>query len=167
MNSDHCFGKLKTLDELEVLVSRLKDEGKRTVLANGCFDLLHVGHVRYLEAAKALGDCLIVALNSDESARTLKGPGRPILDQSARAEVVCAVRVVDYVCVFSESDVSSVLLRLKPDIHAKGTDYTEETVPEYEVVQSYGGRTAICGDPKAHASKSIIQLIKNSVGRER
>jgi len=158
---DYYLGKRKTLAELEEIVARLREEGKTIVLANGCFDILHVGHTRYLEAAKALADCLVVAINSDASVRQLKGPGRPILDENARAEIIAGLEAPDWVCVFSGDDVSEVIKRLRPDIHAKGTDYTEETVPEREVVKDYGGRTVICGDPKGHASKSVIEKIRS------
>ncbi len=161
--TDHYFGKRRTLAELEEIVPALKQGGKTVVLANGCFDILHVGHTRYLQAAKALGDCLVVAINSDESARRLKGPGRPILDENARVEIIAGLEAPDWVCTFHGNDVSDVIKRLRPDIHAKGTDYTEETVPEREVVKSYGGRVVICGDPKDHASRSFIEKIRSIV----
>jgi rfaE bifunctional protein nucleotidyltransferase chain/domain len=151
--------KLKSLGELEELVSRLKKQGKRVVLANGCFDLLHVGHVRYLKAAKALGDCLIVALNSDRSARTLKGQGRPVMVAEERAEIVCAFHCVDYCFVFDEATLDDAILRLKPDVHAKGTDYREENVPERSSVLAIGGRVAIAGDDKTHASRDLVELV--------
>ncbi|MCD6328731.1 adenylyltransferase/cytidyltransferase family protein [bacterium] len=160
MPTDNYFGKRRTLEELEKTVLGLKAAGKTIVLANGCFDLIHVGHVRYLEAARRLGDCLVLALNSDASVSAIKGAGRPILDEDARAEIVSAMEAVDWVCIFSGEDVSEVIRRLRPDIHAKGTDYTEETVPEREVVKRLGGRTVICGDPKDHATKSIIERIR-------
>lgn len=158
---DHYFGKRKTLAELEEIVAALKADGKMIVLANGCFDILHVGHTRYLGAAKALGDYLIVAINSDASVRELKGPGRPILDENTRAETIAGLEAPDWVCIFSEDDVSEVIKRLRPDIHAKGTDYTEETVPEREVVKGCGGRVVICGDSKNHATKSVIEKIRS------
>ena len=127
----------------------------RVVLANGCFDLLHVGHVRYLEAARALGDVLVVGLNSDTSVRALKGPGRPRIPAPERAEILLALRPVDYVALFAELDASRLLEVLRPDFHAKGTDYTVETVPEYAVARRLGTRTVIVGDPKAHASRSL------------
>lgn len=133
--------------------------GKRIVFANGCFDILHAGHVRYLEAAKALGDILIVAVNSDEQARRLKGKGRPLLPQGERAEIVSALNAVDLVTIFDEPTVTELLLALEPDIHAKGTDYSEETVPERDVVRSFGGRVAIVGDPKDHSSSEIIEKV--------
>jgi rfaE bifunctional protein nucleotidyltransferase chain/domain len=145
--------------ELEVKVAELRVRGHRIVFANGCFDVLHVGHVRYLEAARALGDLLIVAINSDEQARRLKGEGRPLMPQDQRAEIVSALAAVDFVTIFEEPTVAELLLALKPDIHAKGTDYTEDTVPERDVVRSYGGRVAIAGDPKDHSSTEMIEKI--------
>ncbi len=142
--------------ELERVVERARSEDKRIVFANGCFDLLHAGHVRYLEAAKALGDILIVAVNSDEQASRLKGEGRPLLPQDQRAEIVSALVAVDFVTIFDEPTVTELLLALKPDIHAKGTDYTEDSVPERDVVRSFGGRVAIVGDPKDHSSSELI-----------
>ncbi len=130
--------------------------GARVVFANGCFDLLHVGHVRYLEAAKGLGDLLVVGVNSDEQVRRLKGEGRPFVPERERAEVVASLRAVDYVTVFHEPTVAELLLALRPEIHAKGTDYTEESVPERDVVRSYGGRVQIVGDPKDHSSTEMI-----------
>src|SRR5258706_11768684 len=133
-----------------------RHKGARVVLANGCFDLLHAGHVRYLEAAKELGDLLIVGINSDEQTHRLKGEGRPLVPEAQRAEIISALEVVDFVTIFSEPTVTELLLALKPDIHAKGTDYTEDSVPERDVVRSFGGRVAIVGDPKNHSSSQII-----------
>ena len=147
--------KLRTLEELPELI-----EGKKVVLANGCFDILHVGHVRYLEGARKLGDALIVAINSDRSVRALKGPGRPILDEKERAALVSGLRCVDHVLVFDEPDVTRVLDTLRPAIHAKGTDYTEATVPEREKVLGYGGQVRITGDPKDHSTKDLIRRIQ-------
>jgi rfaE bifunctional protein nucleotidyltransferase chain/domain len=130
--------------------------GRSIVLANGAFDLLHVGHVRYLEAAKALGDVLVVAINSDASVRASKGPGRPVVPQAERAELVAALRCVDHVLIFDEPDVRAVIRALKPHVHAKGTDYTVETVPERAEVEAHGGRVAICGDPKDHSTSSLV-----------
>jgi rfaE bifunctional protein nucleotidyltransferase chain/domain len=135
--------------------------GKRIVFANGCFDILHAGHVRYLEAARTLGDILIVAVNSDEQTRRLKGEGRPLLSQDQRAEIVASLEAVDVVTIFDEPTVTELLLALKPDIHAKGTDYTEETVPERDVVRSFGGRVAIVGDPKDHSSSEMIEKVSS------
>ena len=125
-------------------------------MANGCFDVLHVGHVRYLAGARELGDVLVVGVNSDEQVARLKGPGRPILPASERAELVAALESVTYVTVFDEPTVEALLLALKPDIHAKGTDYTIDSVPERDVVRSYGGRVAIVGDPKDHSTSAIL-----------
>jgi rfaE bifunctional protein nucleotidyltransferase chain/domain len=126
------------------------------VLANGCFDVLHVGHVRYLAGARELGDVLVVGVNSDEQVVRLKGAGRPILPEMERAEIVAALEAVTYVTVFDEPTVEELLLTLKPDVHAKGTDYTEDSVPERDVVRSYGGRVAIVGDPKDHSTSAIL-----------
>ena len=131
--------------------------GARVVFANGCFDLLHVGHVRYLEAAKGLGDLLVVGVNSDEQVWRLKGEGRPFIPARERAEVIASLRAVDYVTIFPEPTVTELLLALRPDIHAKGTDYTEETVPERDVVRSFGGRVQIVGDPKDHSSTEMVR----------
>lgn len=140
-------------------VAIARHRGARVVLANGCFDVLHVGHVRYLEAARALGDLLVVGINSDEQVHALKGKGRPFVPERERAEIVASLRSVDLVTIFNEPTVEALLLAIKPDFHAKGTDYTEETVPERNVVRSYGGRVAIVGDPKQHStSKMIMQL---------
>jgi rfaE bifunctional protein nucleotidyltransferase chain/domain len=130
--------------------------GARVVFANGCFDLLHVGHVRYLEAAKGLGDLLVVGVNSDEQVRRLKGEGRPFVPERERAEVIASLRAVDYVTVFHEPTVTELLLALRPDIHAKGTDYTEDSVPERDAVRSFGGRVQIVGDPKDHSSTEML-----------
>ncbi len=143
-------------DQLIECVLSARNKGARVVLANGCFDLLHAGHVRYLEAAKELGDLLIVGINSDEQTHRLKGEGRPLVPEAQRAEIISALEVVDFVTIFSEPTVTELLLALKPDIHAKGTDYTEDSVPERDVVRSFGGRVAIVGDPKNHSSSQII-----------
>jgi rfaE bifunctional protein nucleotidyltransferase chain/domain len=145
--------------ELVDRVTAARTNGLRIVFANGCFDVPHVGHVRYLEAAKALGDLLIVGINSDEQARRLKGADRPLVPQDQRAEIISAIEAVDLVTIFSEPTVNELLLALKPDIHAKGTDYTEESVPERDVVRSYGGRVAIVGDPKDHSSSEMIEKL--------
>ena len=140
-------------------VAIVRRAGARIVLANGCFDILHVGHVRYLEAARALGDLLVVGLNSDDQVRRLKGEGRPLMPERERAEVVASLRAVDLVTIFPEPTVEALLLAIRPDIHAKGTDYTEETVPERDVVRSYGGRIAIVGDPKDHSSTEMAKKV--------
>jgi D-glycero-beta-D-manno-heptose 1-phosphate adenylyltransferase len=146
--------------ELGTLVTRAKQAGKRIVLANGCFDTLHVGHIRYLEAAKREGDVLVVAVNADASLRHLKGNGRPILDEQARAQLVGALRAVDYVLVFSESNVEKLLEEFLPEVHAKGTDYTYETVPERAVADRLGIRVAIVGDPKDHSTRGLLDSIR-------
>jgi rfaE bifunctional protein nucleotidyltransferase chain/domain len=143
-------------EELVQRVAAARKSGARVVLANGCFDVLHVGHVRYLEGARKLGDVLIVGINSDEQVALQKGAGRPVLAARERAEIVAALESVTYVTIFYEPTVEQLLLALKPDVHAKGTDYTAETVPERDVVRSYGGRVAIVGDPKDHSTSEII-----------
>jgi rfaE bifunctional protein nucleotidyltransferase chain/domain len=151
--------KLLPLESLETVVAALKTSGKTVVFANGCFDLLHVGHIRYLQSARQLGDALVVGLNSDESVRQLKGPQRPLMPEDERAEILAALSCVDYVVIFQELTEERLLRVLKPDIQCKGTDYTEETVPERDVVRSYGGRVAIAGDPKDHSTRDLIQDI--------
>lgn len=143
-------------EELITRINAKRKNGARVVLANGCFDVLHVGHVRYLAGARELGDVLVVGVNSDEQVARLKGPGRPVLPENERAELVAALESVSYVTVFNEPTVEELLLALKPDIHAKGTDYTEDSVPERDVVRSYGGRVAIVGDPKDHSTSAIL-----------
>ncbi len=145
---------------LKEAVEALKAQGRRIVFANGCFDLLHAGHVRYLEGAKALGDVLVVALNSDASVRALKGEGQPVTPEGERAEIVAALRSPDLVTVFSGPDVRELLLLLKPHVHAKGTDYTPETVPERETVLSFGGEIAITGDPKRHSTTDLLERLR-------
>jgi D-glycero-beta-D-manno-heptose 1-phosphate adenylyltransferase len=153
------MGKLLSLEVLRSLAEELKHEGKIIVLANGCFDLLHVGHIRYLEGARRLGDVLIVALNNDESVRQLKGPGRPLMPEGERAEILAAISFVDYIVIFQEPNVERLLLEIRPDIHCKGTDYTTDSVPEREVVWSYGGRVEIVGDPKDHSTRDLIREV--------
>jgi D-glycero-beta-D-manno-heptose 1-phosphate adenylyltransferase len=149
---------------LAASVDTAKKHGARIVFANGCFDVLHVGHIRYLAGARALGDLLVVGVNSDEQVAIQKGTGRPIIPAAERAEMVASLESVDYVTIFNEPTVTELLLALKPDIHAKGTDYTEETVPERDVVRSYGGRVAIVGDPKDHStSEMLARLCGNHV----
>ena len=146
--------------ERQLLVARVnaeKKKGRRVVLANGCFDLLHAGHVRYLEGARSLGDLLIVGINSDDQVTRLKGHGRPILPERDRAEIVASLEAVDVVTIFDEPTVTELLLATRPDVHAKGTDYTEETVPERDVVRSFGGRVRIVGDPKDHSTSELIR----------
>ena len=156
---------LVSVEEAERLASAWRGQGKRLVLANGCFDLLHVGHVRYLRAARALGDALVVGLNSDASVRRIKGPGRPVMPAGERAELVGSLAGVDAVVVFEEDTAEALIARLRPDIHAKGTDYTAETVPERETVRSYGGEVAICGDPKDHSSSGLGARLGGRVPR--
>jgi len=144
----------------ESLVGRVraeKEKGKSIVLANGCFDVLHVGHVRYLEGARALGDVLVVGINSDNQVTRLKGQGRPILPELDRAEIVASLKAVDLVTIFDEPTVTELLLAIRPDIHTKGTDYTEETVPERDIVRSFGGLVRIVGDPKNHSTSELIR----------
>jgi rfaE bifunctional protein nucleotidyltransferase chain/domain len=148
-----------TEQQLVEAIARDRAAGRSVAFANGCFDLLHVGHVRYLQASAAEADRLIVAVNDDASVKGLKGEGRPILPAVERAELVAALRRVDYVVVFSDPNVERLLLLVKPDVHCKGTDYTVETVPERAVVESYGGRTAIVGDPKSHATRELLARI--------
>jgi rfaE bifunctional protein nucleotidyltransferase chain/domain len=144
------------------VVEEAKRAGQRIVFANGCFDVLHVGHVRYLAAARALGDLLIVGINSDAQTRRQKGEGRPLLPQAERAEIIASIEAVDFVTIFEEPTVEQLLLGLKPDIHAKGTDYTEDSVPERDVVRSFGGRVAIVGDPKDHSSSEMIERVSGN-----
>jgi rfaE bifunctional protein nucleotidyltransferase chain/domain len=146
--------------ELRALLDEAKQQRKRVVLANGCFDTLHVGHVRYLAGAKKEGNLLVVGVNSDASVGNLKGPGRPILDQQARAQLVAAINDVDYVVVFPEPNVESLLEALRPDVHAKGTDYTQETVPERAVAKRLGIYVAIVGDPKNHSTGAFLEQIR-------
>ena len=143
-------------EEVLARVQAARTSSARIVLANGCFDVLHVGHVRYLAGARELGDVLVVGINSDAQVERLKGEGRPIMPATERAEIVAALESVTYVTIFDEPTVEQLLLTLKPDVHAKGTDYTEETVPERAVVRSYGGRVAIVGDPKDHSTSAIL-----------
>jgi len=152
----------KILDR-EALVQRLQQEraqGRRIVLANGCFDILHVGHVRYLKGAKSEGDILVVAINSDTSVRNIKGPGRPILNEQVRAQLVAALGVVAYVTIFDEPNVTALLQSLRPDVHAKGTDYTVETVPERETARQLGTRIAIVGDAKDHSTRDLLARLR-------
>jgi rfaE bifunctional protein nucleotidyltransferase chain/domain len=145
--------------DLMARVQEARQNGAKIVFANGCFDVLHVGHIRYLQGAKAQGDLLVVGINSDRQVAILKGSGRPIMADTERSEMVASISAVDFVTIFDEPTVENLLLALRPDIHAKGTDYTEETVPERDVVRSYGGRVAIVGDPKNHSSSEILDRL--------
>lgn len=156
------MSKLRTLSELQVLVAADRQAGRSVALANGCFDILHVGHVRYLEASAREADTLVVAINADATVAALKGDGRPILSAKDRAELIGALRCVDHVVVFEEPTVEPLLMALRPDVHCKGTDYTVESVPEREVVTRYGGRTAIVGDPKDHSTRDLLAQIAES-----
>ena len=155
------MGKVFSQSDLLDRVAAHRVNGQTLALANGCFDVIHVGHVRYLNGAAAEADRLIVAVNDDQSVKSLKGLGRPVLPAEERAELVAAFRVVDYVVLFSEPTVDKLLNALRPDVHCKGTDYTVETVPEREIVRAYGGRIAIVGDPKLHSTKDLIQTISD------
>ena len=147
------------IEEAARRAAEWRARGRRVVFANGCFDLLHVGHVRYLSAARGLGDALVVGLNSDASVRRLKGPGRPVMPADERAELIGALAAVDLVVVFDDDSADALIARLRPDVHAKGTDYTEESVPERAAVLTAGGRVAIAGDPKSHATRDLIAAI--------
>ena len=154
--------KIVSREQLHSLLAERQRTGAKVVFANGCFDTLHVGHVRYLEGARQEGDILIVAVNSDSSVCDLKGPGRPILPESARADLVAALRVVDYVVLFGEPNVESLLEFLRPDVHAKGTDYTAETVPERATAARLGIRVAIVGDPKHHSTRDFLDSVRKA-----
>lgn len=152
--------KILTLGLLQARLEEHRRRGQHIVLANGCFDVLHVGHTRYLAGARQEGDVLVVGVNSDASERRLKGPDRPFLPQEARAELVAALAGVDYVLVFDEADVENLLRAIRPDVHAKGTDYTLESVPERELAARLGVRVAIVGDPKRHSTKDLIARVR-------
>ena len=147
-------------EEIRKIAAELKAKGKKIVLANGCFDLIHIGHIRYLREAKSYADVLIVAINSDESVRSLKGPGRPLLPERERAEIVDSLEMVDYVFIFDEPDVREILRELRPDYHAKGGDYTPETVPEKDVAEAVGAKVIITGGGKVRSTSEIIKRIK-------
>jgi D-glycero-beta-D-manno-heptose 1-phosphate adenylyltransferase len=152
--------KILTREQLKRRVEKWRKSGEKVTLANGCFDVLHVGHVRYLHAAKDLGGKLIVALNSDDSVRTLKGDGRPHMPENERAEILAALADVDAVVVFNEPDVRALIHEIHPDIQAKGTDYTAESVPERDVIMELGGRVEIVGDPKDHSATEILRQME-------
>lgn len=149
-----------SLDQAAALAGRFRADGKRIVLANGCFDLLHVGHVRYLDGARALGDVLFVGINSDAAVARLKGPGRPLIPAAERAELLAALRAVDHVVVFDEDTADGLVARLRPHVHAKGTDYTTQSVPERATARAVGAEVAIAGDPKHHSTRDLITLIR-------
>ena len=153
--------KIFTREALRRVLDQHRRRRETIVLANGCFDVLHAGHVRYLEGARREGSVLVVGINSDASERRLKGPGRPVLPEQARAELVAALRAVDYVVIFDEPNVEPLLTDLRPDVHAKGTDYTAETVPERELAARLGIRVAIVGDPKHHSTQELIARVRN------
>jgi D-glycero-beta-D-manno-heptose 1-phosphate adenylyltransferase len=153
--------KIVSREGLHDILEEHRRAGRKIVFANGVFDLLHVGHVRYLQAAHAEGDLLVVGINSDASTRKLKGDGRPILTERARATLVAALRAVDYVVIFDELDVNSLLRELQPDVHAKGTDYTRDTVPERELAAMLGIRVAIVGDPKQHSTRDLLARLRH------
>ena len=156
---------IKDHDALAEKLDKLKAQGSRIVFANGCFDVLHVGHIRYLRGARDEGDALVVAVNSDKSMTLLRKSKQPIIPDAERVEILESLEMVDYITLFDEPTVDALLLRLKPHVHAKGTDYTVENVPERETVLSYGGEIAIVGDPKNHSSKAIIDKIADSSRR--
>ena len=158
----HADSKIVSREHLREILAERKRRSARVVLANGCFDTLHVGHVRYLEGARREGDILVVAVNTDSGVRNLKGPGRPILQESARANLVAALRAVDYVVLFNEPNVEALLQFLCPDIHAKGTDYTVETVPERATAARLGIRVAIVGDPKDHSTRDFLDSVRKA-----
>ena len=161
------MGEIVSVERAESLVRRAREEGKRVVLANGHFDLLHVGHVRYIEGARAEGDFLVVGVNGDASTARRKGAGRPILPARERAEIVAALEGVDLVVIFESDDVAGLLERLRPGVHCKGTDYTLEGVPEREVSRRLGGDTRIVGDPKDHSTRDLIAAILERFGKKK
>lgn len=153
------FAEIADREDLVKKVVELRRSGAKIALANGCFDLFHVGHIRYLAGAKELADILIVGINSDAQVKKLKGEKRPFMPETERAEIISSLRFVDFVTIFDEPTVTELLRAVKPDFHAKGTDYTVDSVPEREIVREYGGQTAIVGDPKDHSSTDLIQLV--------
>jgi D-glycero-beta-D-manno-heptose 1-phosphate adenylyltransferase len=160
------MGQVLDLDGARTVAEKARAAGRRVVLANGCFDLLHVGHVRYLEEARALGDVLIVGVNGDAAVRRLKGPGRPLMPAAERAEILAALRAVDHVVVFDDDTADRLVTLLRPAVHAKGTDYTAESVPERAAVLAAGGRVAIAGDAKQHSTRDVIAEILARFGRD-
>jgi rfaE bifunctional protein nucleotidyltransferase chain/domain len=160
------MGRVLDLEGARAVADKARAAGRRVVLANGCFDLLHVGHVRYLEDARALGDLLIVGVNGDDAVRRLKGPGRPLMPAVERAEMLAALRAVDHVVVFEDDTADRLVALLRPAVHAKGTDYTAESVPERASVHAAGGRVAIAGDSKQHSTRDVIAEILARFGRD-
>ena len=153
--------RIVTERELEELLEAERERGRTIAFANGAFDVLHVGHIRYLQAAAGVADVLVVAVNSDESVRMLKGEGRPVVPEAERAEMVSAIRGVSFVTIFSEKSPARLLETLRPDFHCKGTDYTPDSVPEADVVRAYGGRVVIVGDPKDHSTTEILRKLRS------
>ncbi|MEJ2246697.1 MAG: adenylyltransferase/cytidyltransferase family protein [Acidobacteriota bacterium] len=156
--------KIKNIEEMDTIVRQLRGAGRKIVFANGCFDLLHVGHIRYLQNARALGDLLILGINGDAGVAALKGNGRPLQCAEDRAEMMASLACVDYVLLFDDPTVDGILKVLQPDIHAKGTDYSAESVPERDTVRSYGGKVVIAGDPKDHSTQALIKTILTRFG---
>lgn len=154
-------GKIISREDLRRRVEEWRNAGEKVILTNGCFDLIHVGHIRYLHAAKQLGGKVVIALNSDSSVRQLKGAGRPLMDEHERAEILAALADVDAVVIFPEPDVRAIIREIHPDVQAKGTDYTAESVPERDEVMAYGGRVAIVGDPKDHSTTEFLQQMRS------
>lgn len=161
MSTSGSGQKLHSRTSLQECVRKWRERGEQIVLANGCFDLLHVGHIRYLQGAKALGGKLVVAINSDESVRRLKGAGRPLMPANERAEILAALADVDAIVVFDEPNVRALIAELHPDVQAKGTDYTRESVPERDTVTAYGGRVEIVGDPKDHSTTNFLAQLND------
>ncbi len=151
--------------DLVKMVNERRSDGSTIVLANGCFDLLHVGHVRYLAGAKALGNVLVVGINSDRQARALKGNARPFMPENERAEIIASLSFVDFITIFDEPTVEELIRAIRPDYHAKGTDYTVDSVPEREIIREVGGQVAIVGDPKDHSSTELISIVKDAETR--
>ena len=158
------MGGVASLETVLETVAQARSKGAAVVLTNGAFDMLHVGHVRYLQGAAQQGDIVVTAVNSDSSVRHSKGPSRPVIPEQERAELVAALGVVDWVVLFDEPTVTGVIERLRPEVHAKGTDYSPESVPERSVVESYGGRVAIVGDPKDHSTTELVERLKEVQG---
>jgi len=167
MIQESSFAPILERNRLIARVSIERRNGAKIVLANGCFDLFHVGHIRYLAGAKSLGDILIVGLNSDEQVRKLKGENRPFMPERERAEIISALKFVDFVTIFDEPTVTELIRAVRPDFHAKGTDYTTDTVPEREIVKEYGGKVVIVGDPKNHSSSEFLEMIRRGEKEKR